>query len=746
MAHGPSPFWRIPNLEGRRSPRPLEALLALAACLLGAAVLLMPLPLWFGERCWGGRFDFYTNLWFCWYLKEVVASGHLPAHVDLLLYPVSEDFFFAYGHCFVELLTVPLQWMTSLTVAYNLLSVLALGLSGFGAFLLCQYATGSRTAALVGAFFFEGSNYLYSELVAGSVEVAFACWIPLYLLCYLRMQETRRVRDLLLAALMLFLAAGSNFLYGIMLCMVTAVQALWQAIRDRDLLALSRPVLVVALFLLALSPYLLLMFEHVPERGGLVPGEMAAAAAAHARFSDGWEPLARYDFQSRGSFEALEVYLNSARLPNFWDHRLAYDPHESAPSPILWSLALVGALLGGRRVLLWTALALASLVMSLGPFLRTNDLPAHEQMEMAVRLPFFYLYNHVPLVSMIYRPYRFHALTVLAMAVLAAVAWRSVSQRIPRGGWTPLALFAGALFLVNPLLMQPVLAPAGEPLPLASTEVPAYYQRLKAEPGDFAIMDLPFYGLPPSLNQSRYIYFQTVHGKKILSTVFIRPDTVERFLELYRSNSMIRWLVDAGEGSFPQLRIRGADVDWLLEKGYRYAILHSEFDEPTVNLVNGSERKQLYDLRQDLGLRELFGEPRDEGDGLLVFDLRNFRRRHPGQAEVSPMPAGAEVDPLLDDRMVLSISPGGALELEGLESQRTLAFWASPVALGDRDRLDLEVLDPAGRVLGRRTLRPDRWSFLKVEVPPGTARVTLAARDVPPEAAVLVARAQGVRR
>lgn len=744
MTQRRSTFWRLETPEDRRFPRPPAALLALAAFMLGAAALTMPLPFWFGERCWGGRFDFYTNLWFCWYLKQVVASGHLPAHVDLLLYPVSEDFFFAYGHCFVELLSVPLQWVTSLTVAYNLLSLMALGLSGFGAFLLGHYVTGSRGAAVVAGFLFEGSNYLYAELVAGSVEVAFACWLPLYLLFFLRMQETRRVRDLLLATLMLFLAAGSNWLYGIMLCMVTAVQALWQALRDRDPEALRWPALALGLFLLAMSPYLLLMFEHVPARGGLVVQEMEAAAVAHARFSDGFEPLARYDFQNRGTYESLEVYLNSARLPNFMDPRLAYDPHDSAPSPILWSLALVGAVLGGRRVLLWTALSLTALLMSLGPFLRMGNLPAHEQMEVTIRLPFYYLYNHFPLVSMIYRPYRFHVLTVLAMAMLAGVTWALVARRIPRKGWAPLALFAGAAFLVNPILMQPLLAPAGEPLPLASTRVPPFYERLRDEPGDFAIMDLPFYGLPPSLNQSRYIYFQTVHGKKILSTVFIRHDTVERFLGLYRANSMVRWIVDAGEGTFSDAPLKAADVDWLVEKGYRYAILHAEFDVPTVNLVNGSERKQVYDLRQDLGLRELFGPPKDEDDGLRVFDMRRFREIHPGVDEVSPV--AVKVRALAEPRAVLSVPVGGTLDLGDLQGLRSVSFWVSASGLGDRNRLDLEVATPSRKPLARQTLVPDRWNFLHVELPAGTRGLNLTAPDMPEGATVLVAQPQGVAR
>lgn len=717
------PFWRLEAPEGHRVPTLSSALLALVLFLLGAAVLTMPLPFWFGERCWGGRFDFYTNLWFCWYLKGVVASGHLPAHVDLLLYPVSEDFFFAYGHCFVELLSVPLQWVTSLTVAYNVLSVLALGLSGFGAWLLALHVTGSRGGAAVAGAFFAGSNYLYSELVAGSVEVAFAAWIPLYLLFYLRMQESRRWSDLLLASLMLFLAAGSNFLYGLMLCMVTAVQAVWQAAWQREWESLSRPVIMLGLFLLALSPYLLLMFEHVPARGGLVPSEMQALASAHSRFTDGFEPLARYDFENRATYESLDVYKNSARIGNFMDARLAYDPHASAPSPILWSLALVGAVLGGRRALFWTGLSLGALVLSLGPFLRLGDRPAHEGMEFGVRLPFYWLYNHAPVVSMIYRPYRFHVLTVLAMAVLAGVTWALIARRIPRRGHAPLALFAGLAFLVNPLVMQPMLAPAGEPLPLASTAVPAYYERLAQEPGDFAVMDLPFYGLPPSLNQSRYIYYQTVHGKKILSTVFIRPDTVERFLELYRANTMVRWLVDAGEGSFPEAPVRAADVDWLVEKGYRYAILHSEFDVPTVNLVNGSERKQLYDLRHELGLRELFGEPRDEGDGLKVFDMRRFRSLHPDEAEVRP--GQVPVEALAEPRTVQVLT---ALPVAGLASA---SFWASPQA--GTGLLELTVGDSVA------ALAPDRWTFVHVPVPPGATELPLQAGGP-----VLVAQPQGV--
>jgi hypothetical protein len=83
------------------------------------------------------------------------------------------------------------------------------------------------------------------------------------------------------------------------------------------------------------------------------------------------------------------------------------------------------------------------------------------------------------------------------------------------------------------------------PLPLASTEVPAIYDIVRNEPGDFSILDLPL-GWRSSVAIQGKIdyesqYFQVVHQKRLLSGQTSRDPTFKRqyFLEQPIINSII---------------------------------------------------------------------------------------------------------------------------------------------------------------------------------------------------------------
>jgi len=149
-----------------------------------------------------------------------------------------------------------------------------------------------------------------------------------------------------------------------------------------------------------------------------------------------------------------------------------------------------------------------------------------------IPLPFATL-RAIPFVNANRYPVRFNVMLMLALAVLIAFgAARLLSMR--RGTVTLGAL--GVLLAFEQLAL---------PIPLSDLRAPAVYYTLRAEPGDFTVLDLPLGWRNSIVIQGKLDFksqfFQAVHEKRLISGQTSRNPAFkfQYFLELPVINSLI---------------------------------------------------------------------------------------------------------------------------------------------------------------------------------------------------------------
>ncbi len=184
------------------------------------------------------------------------------------------------------------------------------------------------------------------------------------------------------------------------------------------------------------------------------------------------------------------------------------------------ALALVGSAAYWRKVRIWVWTSLIFGVLTLGPLLQINgryrfDL---DGLETTVPLPFALL-HFIPVIKANRAPNRNSVLLMLGLAVLVGygvywlLGWLQRNRATGRVGWLrPIV----ATTLTAAILFEHLALP----FPLSDARIPAVYDQIAAEPGDFSVLQLPLgwrnsfgvFGPEQTLLQ----YYQSAHGKPML--------------------------------------------------------------------------------------------------------------------------------------------------------------------------------------------------------------------------------------
>jgi hypothetical protein len=151
-----------------------------------------------------------------------------------------------------------------------------------------------------------------------------------------------------------------------------------------------------------------------------------------------------------------------------------------------------------RRQGFWIAVGLFFLVLSLGAELEIGTKPS------GIPLPYRWL-ERVPVLSFLRKPDRCFVMVQLCVALCLAAAWPALAERFRRGGARALAWAACALV---PLAE---LSPA--PFERFDYRPAEWFETLARDGSVTAILDVPISLQDPG--NARYLYDQTVHGKKI---------------------------------------------------------------------------------------------------------------------------------------------------------------------------------------------------------------------------------------
>lgn len=544
-------------------------------------VLTWPLVLNFGSGTVRGNPDNYFDIWNMWWLRTSIFEQHRnPYYTDLLFYPyrTGSNILPMYYQAFFPTLTIPgglLAYLIGFAASFNVLVVLAFVLSGWAAYALAKYFIKSVPAAFVVGAVYTFSTFHFHNLSQGQLEQMWVVWIPLYLLFLHRSLDAviagetyatfwRRWRAPLLAALFLWLAAVTSWYVLLQLLLYTAGLGLYVLIRYyRQAQALLGRLLVIGVVaFVPLSP-LLIATLRVP-------------ADSTLQLVDGPE---------------VEV-LQSSPVTSFFDPGRSgqWGPHFLGFVTLV--LAGLGLWWGWRKGARWWAVVGAvALVLALGPYwhLDLGEAAAEQAVKNGVPLP-YWLLSKLPLVNIGRSPIRFHMLGRLALAMLA--------------GWAVLALIS---FCANrlklPQLRAAQLVPAvalaflvvevqALPLPIDTLPQPAFFRQVAAEPGDFAIFELPMTNHYSEDN--RRMYFMTQHHRPIAGGYFSR-----KTIDYFRKNgSMFGTYFDLKPSTGNGLTTQQGPRDLLASYNFRYVVNYK--DEYPADDSDGFKRNEQF-------LEKIFG-------------------------------------------------------------------------------------------------------------------------------------------
>jgi len=459
-----------------------------------------------GADHWNGRRIFFetpTNLWNLWWFRHAVVDLHQsPFDCRHVFYPYGANLWFHSLSPVRGVIGLGMLSVLSLPATQNTILLLDLVAAGVCAYLLArQLGLGHGGAFLAGAIyaFSPGS---FGHLYAGNFEQLSTFWLPAALLLFLRILENLRTRWLDGVALGLVLggSAYACHYYAIFAGELLAVAAVleWRRVASRT--ALQGLAVAAAICLVLWSPLLRAFLNtHGP----------------------------RPDISSTVEFDLYSGDLASFFVPSFMNRLTASalrGIHEHLnPSPnhlpqettLFLGFAALGLAIWGvirnrrehRPIKLPLAIVFVFGLLSLGAHLKVWGFNTGIPLPVA-------LFSELPLLRFARAPGRHILLVMLGLGILAGWGWQATTRN-----W---------LRVVAPILVA--LEYAAIPMPLFSAEVPEVYRRLRDEPGNFAVLEIPL-GLRDGTvllgePDAAQLFAQTVHGHPIVAGVIGRVPSI----------------------------------------------------------------------------------------------------------------------------------------------------------------------------------------------------------------------------
>jgi hypothetical protein len=497
-----------------------------------------------GSATWA--FDEYTFLWNMWWFKYSLLDLHTsPLYSSYIYYPLGISLILHTYNLFNAAAGLPLQLLFNLPTASNILTVFSFVMSGYGTFLLVDNLLSRqrqrsravpRLAAFIGgvAYAFTASRFVYAAL--GHYDMVTTQWIPFYFLYLVRTVQERPHRNALLAGLFATLAMLCEMIFGLFLGIFSLLYlafALPEArARDDGLPLLKRLGLLVAAGGVTYLPMLVPILREMLGGGYTLEG-WGGALKLSTDLLGFFTPTKLHPFWGGDWVRELRAVVEGTA--QFSDVNTVF-------VGCVTLLLAVFALLKYRRALkVWGAAALTSAILSLGPLLQINGQYLFDLdgllAEAKVTFPMpFVLLHYLPIFNANRAPNRFSVIMTLSLAVMVGYAAFWILSRVPS------KLHVLRLTCCVLLLTALSFEHLSIPLPLTDARIPEVCYQIGAEPGNFAILQLPmgwrnsFGTLGAERTQAQY--YQAAHHKPIISGNISRNPPVK--FEYFRRISPLR--------------------------------------------------------------------------------------------------------------------------------------------------------------------------------------------------------------
>ena len=574
-------------------------------CVYCGSLVALTAPTWLapGSRVLGHPdSDVWRHLWGdAWFVRDLGKGWPVPLSTDLLWYP---DGGLLYNldplSGIAARLLAPIL---GLVLAHNLIQLGALLLGAVATYLLARRWIDPAGAAAAGAVYGFSAHLQGTVLVSGIGETAHVGWIPLALLALVRLTDGRGWRWVVVGGGALALAALGSWYYGLVaslaavgLVVVWGVRRLRPGVEEppaapsfrRTLLLLGATAFLAALLIAPFAMAFRISLD--PERA---LHDVAVAGVLEEDLSP------RYNV----AVATVRDFLvpGDPRICDSRD-RLAICHHPGFLPLVLALIAVLARRPGSRALAIAGALAMA---LTMGArFHLDPDWP------LAPNPVFLGFQAAWPTGGLVRNLERLQVGFTLCLALMAGfgASWMLDVYAV-RGA---LRRVAGLALVVLLVAEANAVSGLGFPLPAADVAVPALYDRITAEPGQFAVIELPHTDGPTG----RPFWYQVSHGRPLpfnfegqVAPSLTRNPFVSELITDRAFHSQFAGI--AHQDMSPEQMERGRQA--LVRQGFRFAVVRDRPGDDDLIVVQSVRRL----------LDEVVGGPvaEDRPVGLALYDL-----------------------------------------------------------------------------------------------------------------------------
>lgn len=462
-------------------PRRRELWTVTAIFTLLTGVLAYPLPVRAGEVLLGDYPDSHLFVWTLGWLAHALADRPLAIFEANIFYPLHDTLAFSENLIGSGLIAAPIIWLTgNHLLAVNVVSLLSVPLCGVGAYVLAR-----RLGLTAGGAFICGVIFAFSParfFRIGQLHLTTVQWIP-FTLAYLHSYLDRgRPADLKRAAGFFSLQALTSGHGAVFLTVAMAVIITHKVTTTLKVAPLRwiKDLGVTGLLLLA------------PAVAVAVPYQLVQDQMGRGRALEDWTVagVSYIASPSRVHQSIIGLFVPIARVTDV-AHAFLFPGY----LPIL--LAIVAIVVSRRQevairtsTVTYALLLVAGLLLIAGP-----------------PLGIWPLVYWLPGFNFIRVPSRFVILTVLALAVLGAIGFERIHNRLPQQRQAVFTVAVAALLLIEfatvPLAVTPF-----------SLRPPAAERWLADQPVPFVVAEVPNSGAPRE--QTAYMLHSMAHWQKTI--------------------------------------------------------------------------------------------------------------------------------------------------------------------------------------------------------------------------------------
>lgn len=497
---------------------------------------------------------------FLWQAVMIVKSlqGELPvAAGQMLFWPHGLSPFAGYDGPLMHAVLVPLYALTAnVVLSYNVFILACFVAAGASMYGLTFRLTTSKYAAAIAGFIYGFSPYMVVRAMQHP-NLLMTFVLPLLAWSVIKFLDgpTKKRAVIVACAVLLTGLSSSYYLVGAMVFLGIAAawefRMLWSK-AHRTVVLLCAALVIVA----AALPSLPMLLAWSP--GNMMQANERQYDIDGSRLTNMVLP---HPFTNVFGSITEKPYASFAKRwggPGDWEATSYFG------LPVIAALLLAAVhwrKWQAQRSRFWLIVTATFTVLSMGTFIEVFGL--------RIPLPFDLL-RHVFPFSQLRTVNRLFIFALMAAAVLAGLLLAELPKRLGRSRLIAVTIVLAALLLAERLVF---------PYYTLKMTVPDFYRRIAAEPGQFAIADLPIWYPGYSL----YDYYQTAHLRPVVTGEYLWLSYRPEVFAFIRSNDLLQQslcrpdgdVVNMAEGKMTQPSSRTDTLRAFDEQQVRYVIVHN---------------------------------------------------------------------------------------------------------------------------------------------------------------------------